>query len=136
METGPVSGVGAVIIEGGRILLVLRGRGAYAGFWAVPGGRQRFGEPMRAAVAREVLEETGLVVEVGDPVWVGDIIDRASRPAWHYAIVDFAATVVGGELSAGDDAEAVDWVPLEQVGSYRLTPTMEELISRLRSSSR
>jgi acetyl-CoA carboxylase carboxyl transferase subunit beta len=132
VEPGPVGGVGAVIVDAGRILLVRRRAGAYAGYWAVPGGKQRFAESMRAAVAREVLEETGLVVDVGDVVWAGDAMDEADPPVWHFAIVDFAATVVGGELEAGDDADAVEWVPLYDLGSYRLTPTMVELIETLR----
>ncbi|RPI26121.1 MAG: NUDIX domain-containing protein [Actinobacteria bacterium] len=131
MEVAPTPGVGAVVIADGRILLIRRGRGAYAGYWAVPGGRQRLGETMRDAVAREVLEETGLVVSVGDPVWAGDIVDDSDPPRWHYAIVDFAATVVGGRLAAGDDADAAEWVSLDDALSYRLTPTMLDLISRI-----
>jgi len=116
----------------GRLLLVRRGRGIYAGFWAVPGGRQQFGETMRQAVAREVAEETGLQVLVGDVVWAGDIIDPDDPVAWHYAIVDFVATVVGGELLAGDDAAEARFVALDDLGDYRLTPTMHELIALLR----
>jgi 8-oxo-dGTP diphosphatase len=130
-EAGPTAGVGAVIVDADRILLVRRARGAYAGYWAVPGGRQRLGETMRAAVAREVLEETGLTVSVDDPVWAGDIVDPGEPPQWHFAIVDFAATVTGGELMAGDDADAAAWVAFTDLGSYRLTPTMEELIETL-----
>jgi 8-oxo-dGTP diphosphatase len=133
VELGPTPGVGAVVVADGRILLVRRGRGAYAGHWAVPGGRQRFGETMREAVAREVLEETGLVVDVGDLVWAGDIVDTIDPPAWHYSIVDFSATVIGGELAPGDDADAAEWVPLEEAETYRLTPTMVDLVRRLRS---
>lgn len=86
---------------------------------------------MREAAAREVLEETGLVVEVGDPVWVGDILDDADPPAYHYTVVDFLATVVGGEMSAGDDAAEVRWLPVEEVRAKRLTPTMFDLIDKL-----
>jgi len=86
---------------------------------------------MREAAAREVLEETGLVVEVGDPVWVGDILDDADPPAYHYTVVDFFATVVGGEMSAGDDAAEVRWLPVEEVRAERLTPTMFDLIDKL-----
>lgn len=131
MGDGPTAGVGAVIVADGRLLLIRRGRGAYAGRWAVPGGRQHFGETMREAVAREVLEETGLRVAVGDPVWVGDIVDPSQPPSWHFSVVDFAATVVDGEPVAGDDADAVAWVPFADLASYPLTPTMEELVESL-----
>jgi 8-oxo-dGTP diphosphatase len=130
-EIHPTPGAGAVIIEDGRMLLIRRARGAYVDHWAVPGGRQRHGETMRAAAAREVLEETGLIVEVGDPVWVGDIVDEADPPAYHYTVVDFCGTVVGGELRAGDDAAEARWVPVNEVRGMRLTPTMVDLIDTL-----
>ena len=130
-ESHPTPGVGAVIMEDARLLLIRRGRGAYLGYWAVPGGRQRYGETMREAVAREVLEETGLTVDVGDVVWAGDIIDEAQPRAYHYTVVDFAATPTGGHLEAGDDAAEVRWVPTEGVRAMRLTPTMNDLLDQL-----
>lgn len=86
---------------------------------------------MRAAAAREVFEETGLIIEVGDSVWVGDILDEANPPAYHYTVVDFLGTVVGGELSAGDDAAEARWVPVDEVRAMPLTPTMVDLIDEL-----
>lgn len=131
MSGAPLPGVGAVVVAGDRLLLVLRGRGALRGHWAVPGGRQRYGETMRDAVRREVLEETGYEVEVGDPVWAGDVIGPGDPPAYHYAIVDFRAEVVGGSARAGDDALEVRWVDRSEVRRLRLTPTMEELLDGL-----
>lgn len=80
---------------------------------------------------REVSEETGLIVEVGDPVWIGDIIDPADPPAYHYSVVDFAAFVVGGELQAGDDAVDARWVDVGEVRDLPLTPRMLEMLSDL-----
>ncbi len=130
-EAHPIPSVGAVIIDEGHIVLVRRGRGPYAGAWAVPAGRQRRGETMEEAVRREVLEETGLVVAVGDPVWVGDILDPADPPAFHYSVVDFAAFVTGGELQAGDDAAEVRWVDLSEMRDLPLTRTMLEMLEEL-----
>lgn len=130
-ERHPVPSVGAVVIDDGRILLIQRGGGAFAGRWAVPAGRQHHGETMSEAVQREVLEETGLVVEVGDPVWIGDILDDADPPEYHYSVVDFAAFVVGGELRAGDDAADARWVGLAEVRDLPLTPTMVEMLDEL-----
>jgi len=113
------------------LLLIRRGRGAYVDHWAVPGGRQRRGETMRQAAARETLEETGLIVEVGDLLWAGDILDSARPPAYHYTVVDFAAIAVGGQLRAGDDAVEARWVPLDEVRAMPLTPTMFDLLDRL-----
>lgn len=127
----PVPGVGAVVVEEGRLLMVLRGRGALAGRWAVPGGRPRLGEPMREAARREVEEETGLVVEIGGVLWVGDAIDSADPPQWHYTLVDFEARVIGGILAPGDDAADARWVPLEAVQDLPLTPTMVPLLETL-----
>lgn len=130
-ETHPIPSVGAVMIDDGRILLIQRERGAYAGMWAVPGGRQRRGETMQEAVRREVREETGLIVEVGDSLWIGDILDPADPPAYHYTVVDFAASAIGGELEAGDDAADARWVDLAEVRDLPLTPTMLELLTEL-----
>jgi acetyl-CoA carboxylase carboxyl transferase subunit beta len=130
-EAHPIPSVGAVIVDEGRILVVLRGGGAHAGEWAVPGGRQQYGETMDEAVRREVREETGLEIEVGDPLWIGDIIDDSDPPSFHYAVVDFAAFVIGGELLAGDDAADVRWVDLGEVRELPLTPTMFELLTDL-----
>jgi len=130
-EVPPTPGAGALIIEDGRMLLIRRGRGAYVGHWAVPGGRQRRGEAMRQAAAREVREETGIEVEVGDLVWAGDIMDPGVPPAYHYTVVDFAATPIGGVLKSGDDAAEARWVPLDEVRSLPLTPTMYDLLDRL-----
>lgn len=127
----PTPGVGGVALDGGCLLLVKRGTGAYAGSWAVPGGRVEHGETMRDAVKREVLEETGLHVEVGEPVWIGEAIDTRHPPRFHYTLVDFDIAVVGGSLRAGDDAVEARWVPITEVTGLALTPTMVELVNHL-----
>ena len=129
---GPIPGVGAVIIDRGALLLVRRGRGPGQGLWAVPGGKVRFGETQRQAVIREVREETGLEIEPDEVVWVGDSLGPGDPPAWHFTLVDFAARVVGGDATAGDDALAVEWVSLDEVLDRPVTPTMVDLIELLR----
>jgi 8-oxo-dGTP diphosphatase len=128
---GPIPGVGAVIVDRGALLLVRRGRGPGQGLWAVPGGKVRFGETQRQAVIREVREETGLEIEPDDVVWVGDSLGPGDPPAWHFTLVDFAARVVGGNAAAGDDALAVEWVPLDEVLDRPVTPTMVDLVEML-----
>jgi ADP-ribose pyrophosphatase YjhB (NUDIX family) len=125
----PVVGVGVAVVDDGRLLLVQRGREPGRGLWAVPGGNVEFGEPMREAARREVAEETGLDVEVGDVVWVGEFLEGAP----HIVLIDFEGTVVGGDLGAADDADDVRWVPLDEATEYPLTPTMYHLVDTLRS---
>ncbi|MFO7299152.1 MAG: NUDIX hydrolase [Actinomycetes bacterium] len=123
----PVVGVGAVIIRDGDLLLIERGKDPGRGLWAVPGGKVRWGETLSDAVVREVAEETGLVVEVGDLVWHGEVITDEV----HLVLLDFEATVVGGELRAGDDAARAEWVPLAEARNRPLTGTMHDLLDTL-----
>ncbi len=125
----PLVGVGVVLVDAGRILLVQRGHEPSRGLWAVPGGTVGKGETLREAAAREALEETGLLVDVGDVVWAGEHISDFG----HIVLIDFLASAVGGRLAPGDDADRAEWVPLDEVGGYPLTATMHELIDILRT---
>lgn len=111
--------------------MVERGRGAAAGLWSVPGGRVEWGESLRDAVVREVREETGLEVEVGEVVWVGESLGPGDPPSWHFVLIDFRARVVGGELRAGGDARAAEWVPLGRVEERPVTPALLPLLEGL-----
>lgn len=95
-----------------------------AGLWSVPGGRVEHGEYLHDALRREVREETGLEVEVGDLVGIFEVLGDP-----HYVILDLAATVVGdaAPVAAGDAAEA-RWVPLEEVHRLDCTPRFVETL--------
>jgi ADP-ribose pyrophosphatase YjhB (NUDIX family) len=103
--TRPTVGVGAVCVRDGRLLLVRRARPPAAGRWALPGGKLEPGEALAAAVARELVEETGLVGSVGP---LCGIAERAG-PGFHYVILDFWVDAPAGDAVAGDDAAAVAW---------------------------
>jgi acetyl-CoA carboxylase carboxyl transferase subunit beta len=120
----PVIAVGAVAVDDDRLLLVRRGRGPAAGEWSVPGGRVEPGESLHAAVVREVLEETGLEVVVDRFLgWVERI-----GAEHHFVILDFAVTVLAGDLVAGDDAAEVAWVPHGELGDLHLVEGLYEFL--------
>ncbi|MGE5245653.1 MAG: NUDIX hydrolase [Betaproteobacteria bacterium] len=119
----PIVGVGAVILDGDRVVLVRRGSEPLKGLWSIPGGAVEIGETCPEAIAREVLEETGLVVEVGPIAAVVDRIrrDEDGRVAFHYVLVDYVCRAVGGTLAAASDAAECAWVPVAEAGRFDLT---------------
>lgn len=121
----PIPAVGAVILDQDRLLLIRRARPPAQGMWAVPGGKVMKGETLVGALTREVLEETGLMVEVGEVVWVGETASESDR---HFVLIDFYATVIGGTLSAGDDASDARWVSLDDAKALSMPPTMYRLL--------
>ena len=115
----PLIGVGAVVVHEGRVLLVRRGSEPLKGHWTLPGGLLELGESIVDGVVREVREETGLRVE---PLALVDLIDRIHREAdrvrYHYVIADYLCRVMGGELRAASDADAVRWVERAEWNSH------------------
>ena len=115
-----------------EILLIRRGRGTAVGEWSLPGGRVEFGEGLKAAVAREVKEETGLDVEVGRFLgWAERMGDRPGP--YHYVILDFAATPLDPQatLQSGDDADDAAWVPLAELERVDLVAGLAEFLFRV-----
>jgi ADP-ribose pyrophosphatase YjhB (NUDIX family) len=121
--------VGAVLIHEGRVLLIRRGKEPLRGRWVVPGGTVELGETLEEALAREVLEETGLVVTPREVVAVFDRIQRdAGRVDYHYVIVDYLCDYVSGEARAGSDAEAVALVAPADLPAYDLPEKALEVV--------
>jgi 8-oxo-dGTP diphosphatase len=125
VSSGPRVGVGAVVVHDGALLLVQRANAPGKGLWSLPGGHVEHGELLADAVRREVLEETGLDVEVGD---LAGIFEVPGDP--HYVILDFLATVKerGAPLAAGDVGDA-RWVPLDDVAALDCTPRFVETLT-------
>ena len=125
-------GVGAVIVDRGRVVVIKRRFEPLAGQWSLPGGAVDIGETLVECVAREMLEETGLVVEVGPVVEVFDRIirDAAGGVQFHYVLVDYLCRPIGGELRAGSDvAEAVYAAP-EELARFALADPANAVIRR------
>ena len=128
----PIVGVGAVIIDQGRVLLIKRGSPPLLGEWSLPGGVVELGETLRAAAEREALEETGLIVKAGEVVEVLDRIvpGKEGRPQYHYVLIDFLCTVHGGELCAGGDAADVRWARENELEEFKLEQPAVDVIGK------
>ena len=116
----PIVGVGAVVIDGDRVLLIRRANEPLKGEWSLPGGAVEIGETLEAAVAREICEETGLDVRVGPIVEVLDRIrlDADGRARYHYVLVDYLCHATGGTMACASDAAAAVWASLDELTQY------------------
>ncbi len=128
----PVVGVGAVVLDGDRVLLVKRGHAPLKGQWSLPGGGVETGETLEQAVAREVLEETGITIEVGPIVEVLDRISRdvEGRVEHHFVLIDFVARPSGGLLRSASDADDAAWVTLTDIPRYEVAPVTLTVIRK------
>jgi|SRR5450631_973159 8-oxo-dGTP diphosphatase len=126
----PLVGVGAIIVEAGRVVLVKRAHAPLAGEWSIPGGALEVGELVREAAAREAHEESGLVVEPIELLGVFDRVlrDGDGRVLYHYLLVDFLCRRLDGEVRAGGDADEARWFTLEEMNKLRLAKDTAEVI--------
>ena len=128
----PLIGVGSIIIEDSRVVLVKRAHPPIQGQWSIPGGVLEVGEMIREAAVRESREETGLVVEPGELLGVFDRIlhDADRRVQYHYVLIDFLCRRVGGELLAASDAAEVRWFKPEELPGLNLAEDTLEVIQK------
>lgn len=128
----PLVGVGSVIIESDRVLLVKRAHPPIQGQWSIPGGVLEVGELICEAAIREVREETGLIVEPGELLGVYDRIlhNPEKRVQYHYVLIDFLCRVVGGELQASSDAAEVHWFAREELPPLTLAGDTHDVIQK------
>jgi ADP-ribose pyrophosphatase YjhB (NUDIX family) len=146
----PVVGVGGVIIDQGRTVLVRRGSEPLLGEWSIPGGALEIGETLEEGVARELLEETGIevrvleLIEVFDRIYLGNGATSAvkQRPRFHYVIADYLCESIGGKPCAGSDVTELAFATEEELTRYGLTETATRILKkafamhRARSNSR
>jgi 8-oxo-dGTP diphosphatase len=128
----PIIGVGAVILQNDRALLVRRATEPLRGEWSVPGGALELGEKLRDGTAREALEETGLTVEVGEVLDVFDSIfpDAEGHIQYHYVLIDFLCHPLSGEAAAGSDVSEVKWVTETDLDHLGLRPSIAQVIRK------
>ena len=128
----PLVGVGAIIIQDDRVVLVKRAHPPIQGQWSIPGGVLEVGELVREAAIREAREETGLIVEPADLLGVYDRIlrNQEHRVQYHYVLVDFLCRPVGGELQAASDATEVRWVTREELPALKLAEDTQDVIEK------
>lgn len=128
----PVPGVGALIIEDGRILLVERGQEPLKGYWSLPGGAVETGETLENALRREVQEETGLEVGIVHLIEVFERImpGEDGRTEYHYILMDYVCRPAGGTLQAADDASRAQWFREDEVAGLKITEGTPRVIAK------
>ena len=128
----PLVGVGAIIIEDSRVVLVKRLHPPLQDKWSIPGGVLEVGELVREAAIREAREETGLIVEPGELLGVYDRVlrDAEQRVQYHYVLIDFLCRRVGGDLFAASDAAEVRWFTREELPALKLAEDTLDVIGK------
>lgn len=128
----PLVGVGAIIVEGDRVVLVKRAHPPIQGHWSIPGGVLEVGEMVREAAIREAREETGLTVEPGELLGVYDRIlrDPEHRVQYHYVLIDFLCRRMKGDLLAASDAAEVRWFTRQELPALNLAEDTLEVIQK------
>ena len=127
----PLIGVGAIIVENERVVLVKRGHPPLLGEWSIPGGVLEVGEMLREGAVREAQEETGLTVQPGEILGVYDrILREGDRLQYHYVLIDFLCRRVSGEIRPGSDADEVGWFRREEIDALNLAPETAEVLRK------
>ncbi|MDQ3068228.1 MAG: NUDIX domain-containing protein [Acidobacteriota bacterium] len=128
----PITGVGAVILMDAGVVLIKRRHEPLAGHWSLPGGTLDLGETLESAAAREALEETGLIVDVGPVVDVFDriLLDDSGKVRYHFVLVDYLCRPIGGELCAGSDAADAVIARPDDLARFRLAAKAADIIHK------
>jgi 8-oxo-dGTP diphosphatase len=126
----PVLGVGALILDQRRVLLIQRGKEPLVGYWSLPGGMVETGERLEDALVREVFEETGLHVTADSIATVFERImpDASGACEYHYVLIDFYCSITGGAPRPGDDSAQVGWFPIGSLSTLLITEGTREVI--------
>jgi len=127
----PKVGVGVVVFQDEKVLLIKRGKPPRAGEWSLPGGKQELGETLQEAAHREVKEETGISITITGLVDVVDFIDRGEDDIrFHYSLIDFAAQYQGGTLAPASDAVEAKFFTLEDALALPLWTETKRILKK------
>jgi mutator protein MutT len=128
---GPVTGASILVLKDGMVLVVKRGKEPSRGLWALPGGKQEWGETLEETARRELLEETGLTTANAEFLRFLEIIRRNDEGIVerHYLLGLHLVRQVSGELTAGDDADAVKWISRAELTSLDFTPDSLKILN-------
>lgn len=141
----PVIGVGGVIIDRGRTVLIRRGSEPLLGEWSIPGGTVEIGETLEEAVRRELREETGLevrvleLIELFDRIYLDDGPTAAvhkKKPRFHYVIADYLCELAGGEPRAGSDVTDLAFAREDELAQFHLTEKATGVLKKAFAMSR
>ncbi|MEM0085343.1 MAG: NUDIX hydrolase [Candidatus Methanomethylicia archaeon] len=128
----PIVGVGGILIENGRILLIKRAAEPNKGLWTIPGGKVKLGENIKDALKREILEETKLEVEVLDLEDIYELIIKDDEKVkYHYIILDYRVKRISGEPMPSTDALDVKWFSKKELENIETTETTKKLLEKL-----
>jgi 8-oxo-dGTP diphosphatase len=136
-------GVGGVVIDAGRALLIRRGSPPLENQWSIPGGMLELGETLEQGVRRELAEETGLDVNVIGFIEAFERIDPApqgavgnpssmdaARPQYHFVILDYLCEARSGTLRAGSDAKEFAWAREDELEKFNLTQAATRVLRK------
>jgi 8-oxo-dGTP diphosphatase len=126
----PMVGVGGIVLNGGKVLLVKRGKQPGYGKWSIPGGMVELGETLSEAIKREVLEECGIEIELADVVAVLERVIRREdeRVRYHYVLVDFLGYWKGGDLQPASDILEARWADPGEMETLEMTERTEKVV--------
>jgi ADP-ribose pyrophosphatase len=126
----PRVAVGAIVFNDNHVLLIRRGKPPAQNQWAIPGGMVNLGETLQQAAEREILEETGIMIRAGAPIYTFEVIehDTDGRISYHYIIIDLLADYLSGVPVAGDDAMDAKWLSSQQVQTMNVNENTRQLL--------
>lgn len=133
----PRLGVGILVLQEDRFVLVKRGRPPAQGKWTLPGGLVRVGETVKQAAERELLEECNITARLRDDLRVFEYIEKkADDVLYHYVVIDYIADYLSGRLTAGSDVVAAAWFRIDDLQELQTTDNLSDFLMNVMRANR